>query len=70
MTRKLVSHLVVEAVVPTRLIDPFRCLTQAALQLFLSTPVTKHGRAFDAVIARSNVSPCEPKSSQHAFIYL
>jgi hypothetical protein len=35
MTRKLVTHLVVEAFVP-RLINRFRCLTQAPLQLFLS----------------------------------
>jgi len=68
MTRKLVTHLV-GGVCAKCLIDRFRCLTQAALQLFLSTRVTKHGRAFDAGIARSSVSPCEPESSQHAFIY-
>jgi len=46
MTRELV----------TRVINRFRRLTQAPLQLFLSTHVTKHGRPFDAGTARFNVS--------------
>jgi len=55
MTRKLATRVVVEAFVPNPLVHHFRCLRQAPLQLFLSTVVTKHGRAFDARIARSNV---------------
>ncbi len=55
MTRKLVTRVVVEAFVPTAWYMRFGCLRQAPLQLFLSTVVTKHGRAFDARIARSNV---------------
>jgi hypothetical protein len=70
MTRELVTHLVVEAFVRNACQNRLRCLTQTPLQLFLSTHVTKHGRAFDAGIARFNVSCVILKAPRRAFIYL